>query len=105
MSFRFAADEPTLNAAVVFYGSAPADDVLAKINAPVLGLYGELDTSVTPALQTTADTMKRLGKMFDMQAYPHATNFFLIYQDMAQNGAATNMGWPRAIAFLKLHLQ
>ena len=104
-SFRFAADVPTLNATVVFYGLAPADDVLAKINAPVLALYGELDTRVAPTLPTTSDAMKRLGKTLDMQVYPHATNFFLIYQDMAQNGAATNMAWPRAMAFLKQHLQ
>jgi carboxymethylenebutenolidase len=104
-SYRFAADVPMLNAAVVFYGLAPPDDVLAKINAPVLALYGDLDTVVTPTVQATADTMKRLGKTFEMEVYPHAANFFLLYQDMAQNGAATNMAWPRAMAYLKQHLQ
>ena len=104
-SLRLAADVPTLNAAVVFYAATPGDDVLARITAPVLGLYGDLDTQVTAgAVQATADAMKRRGKTFDVQVYPHATNFFLIYQDMAQNGAATNMAWPRAMTFLKEHL-
>lgn len=104
-SFRLAADEPMLNAAVVFYGPAPADDVLARIKAPVLALYGELDPQVAGTVQATAGAMKRLGKTFEMHVYPHATNFFLIYQDMAQNGAATNLAWPTAIEFLKQHLQ
>ena len=104
-SLRLAADVPMLNAAVVFYAAAPGDDVLARINAPVLGLYGDLDTQVTAGtVQATADAMKRRGKTFDVQVYPHATNFFLIYQDMAQNGAATNAAWPRAMAFLKQQL-
>lgn len=105
-SWRFAASVPSLNAAVVFYGAAPGDDVLARITAPVLGLYGELDTVVgPPTVQGTAGTMKRLGKQFEFQIYPHAANLFLIYQDMAQNGAAANEAWPRAMAFLKQHLQ
>jgi len=105
-AYRLAANTPSVGALVIFYAGAPGDVLLGKINAPVLGLYGDLDSQVTPAaVQATADTMKRLGKSFDSGVYPHATNFFLIYQDMAQNGMATQMAWPRAMTFLRDHLQ
>jgi dienelactone hydrolase len=39
-SFAYAASQPNLNAAVVYYGTSPEAADLAKIKAPVLGLYG-----------------------------------------------------------------
>src|SRR5262249_42076806 len=42
-SFRFAAEASNLNAAVVFYGIAPDQAVLARVKAPVAGFYGEDD--------------------------------------------------------------
>jgi carboxymethylenebutenolidase len=61
-SFRFAADVPELNAAVVFYGTPPTEDLAAKINAPVLGFYGENDARVTATVEPTIALMKKLGK-------------------------------------------
>lgn len=104
-TFRFAANEPGLNAGVVFYGAAPGEDVLARINTPMLGLYGELDPVVAPTVQNTVAAMKRLGKPFEAEVYPHASNFFLVYNDMAENGPATNNAWPKAMAFFKQHLE
>ena len=39
-SFGYAAAQPALDAAVVFYGTAPEVPALAPVKAPVLGLYG-----------------------------------------------------------------
>jgi carboxymethylenebutenolidase len=103
-AFQFAAEVPEVNAAIVFYGSAPSEAVLTKIKAPVLGLYGDHDLVVTPTVQTTADTMKRLGRMFESHIYPGATQEFMRSQAEGQNGAATAAAWPVAIAFLQRHL-
>ncbi len=46
-AFRFAADVPELNAAVVFYGGPPDETIMAKIKAPVIGFYGEDDARLT----------------------------------------------------------
>jgi carboxymethylenebutenolidase len=47
-AFAWAAAEPALDAAVVYYGTAPAErSALATIRAPVLGLYGGEDARVT----------------------------------------------------------
>ena len=61
-SFRSAAEVPDLDAAVVFYGTSPADSVLAGIKAPVAGFYGEDDARVIPTVKRAEATMKRLGK-------------------------------------------
>jgi carboxymethylenebutenolidase len=103
--FELAADIPGMNAAVVFYGSAPGEAVLARIKAPVLGIYGDQDLFTTPTVETTASTMKRLGKTFESHIYPGATQEFMRSQAEGQNGAATGAAWPVVIAFLQMHLK
>jgi carboxymethylenebutenolidase len=100
-SFRFAAEVPDLNAAVVFYGVAPAEADLARINAPVLGLYGENDARVTSTVEATTAAMKKLGKHYEPHVYPRATHSFVLFQDPGGNPAAVEAGWTRAIAFLR----
>ena len=56
LSFRFAAEAPTVNAAVVFYGPAPNDATLQKVKVPVIGFYGEDDPDVTETVDATAAT-------------------------------------------------
>jgi carboxymethylenebutenolidase len=103
-SFRFAGEAPEVNAAVLFYGGSPDEAIMAKINAPVLGLYGEDDGRITEGVKPTAEAMKRLGKQFEYRIYPGATHAFLLYQAEARNGEATADAWPRAMAFLRQHL-
>ena len=102
-SFRFAGEVPELDAAVVFYGMPPSEALMAKIKAPVLGLYGEDDDAVVRTIEPTAAAMKRLGKSYESHVYPHATHAFMTYQVEGENGAAIVEAWPRAIAFLKEH--
>ena len=103
LSFRFAAEMPGLSAAVVFYGLPPAEPMLAKIKAPVLGLYGGDDDPVDTTIDSTATTMQKLGKGFESPIYPGGTHAFMTYQAEGLNGAATAEAWPTAIAFLKDH--
>ena len=103
LSFRFAAEAPTVHAAVVFYGTAPDESVLRRVKAPVIGFYGE-DDQVTSTVAATAATMTRLGKPFEMHRYEGATQAFLAIQVEGLNGPATSDAWPRATAFLKHHL-
>lgn len=103
LSFRFAAEAPTVHAAVVFYGASPDESILRQIKAPVIGFYGE-DDEVTTTLAATAAAMTTLGKPFEVHRYPGATNAFLAIQVEGLNGQAVGQAWPRATAFLKEHL-
>jgi carboxymethylenebutenolidase len=104
-SFRFASEVPNLSAAVVFYGMSPDTAEIAKIHAPVLGLYGGDDPAVVAAVEPTAALMKKLGKSYQYHIYPGATHFFMSYQVEGRNGEAVAEAWPAAIAFLKQALK
>src|SRR5215831_578522 len=104
-SFQFAAEVADLNAAVVFYGTSPADSVLAKIKAPISGFYGEDDARVIPTVKRAEGTMKRLGKTYEAHVYPGATQAFLRSTVEGENTAAQTAAWPAAIQFLQEHLK
>jgi len=104
-SFRFAGEVPELNAAVVFYGAGPSQDLLAKINAPVLGFYGENDARVTASVQPTIDVMKKVGKSYEPHVYPKVTHSFVYFQDLGENRHALADAWPRVIAFFNKYLK
>ena len=104
LSFRFAAEAPTVHAAVVFYGTAPAEDVLRRVKAPVIGFYGEDDEPVTGTVAATEAAMMRLGKRFEVHRYEGATHAFLAIQFEGRNTPAVQDAWPRATAFLKEQL-
>jgi carboxymethylenebutenolidase len=86
MSFNYAAHQPDLNAAVVFYGPAPADEaMLAKIKAPVAGFYGGNDNRITSAVPAAADRMKKLEKSFVQHTYEGAGHGFMRQQNTEPN--------------------
>ncbi|HYR43705.1 MAG TPA: dienelactone hydrolase family protein [Terriglobia bacterium] len=100
-SFTFAGEAPELNAAVVYYGTAPNETTMAKIKGPVLGLYGQIDARITESVEPTVAAMKKLGKIYEPHIYKDATHGFLEYQNLGENAKATADAWPRTIAFLK----
>jgi carboxymethylenebutenolidase len=105
-SFAYAAAQPALNAAVVYYGSAPETKELATIKAPVLGLYGSDDARVNATIDATAAEMKKLGKVYDVNIYEGAGHGFLRNQTGREgaNLKATQAAWPKMIEFLQKHL-
>ncbi|HVT81729.1 MAG TPA: dienelactone hydrolase family protein [Phycisphaerae bacterium] len=101
MSFSYAAAQPDLNAAVVFYGTPPADDQLAKIKAPVAGFYGGNDARITSTVAPTTEKMKTLGKSYDPHVYEGAGHGFMRGQSAGANEKAAKEAWPLVIKFLK----
>jgi carboxymethylenebutenolidase len=107
VSFSYAVHQPKLNAAVVYYGSPPATEQLAKVNAPVLGNYGGNDARITQTVEPTKKALEALKKTYEPHVYEGAGHGFL-RQQSGQNGAnqkAANEAWPTTIAFLKKNLQ
>jgi len=105
VSFSYAAAQPGLDAAVVYYGTSPDAATLAKVDAPVLGLYGGSDARVNATIAPADAEMKRLGKLYEHATFEGAGHGFLRAQE-GQGGAnmtATRQAWPRTIEFLKKH--
>jgi len=102
-SFAYAAAQPGLNAAVVYYGTPPKAEEMTKIKAPVAGFYGGNDARVTGTVDGAVAEMKKLNKPYTPHIYEGAGHGFLRQQD-GQNGAnmkATEQAWPATIAFLR----
>ena len=106
-SFAYAAAQPGLNAAVVYYGTSPEAADLAKIKVPVLGLYGADDARVNATVGPAEAEMKKLGKSYEPNTYEGAGHGFLRQQDGREgaNLKATQKAWPRTVAFLRQNLK
>jgi carboxymethylenebutenolidase len=76
-SFLFATKRKDLSSAFVFYGSGPAADAIASIQAPVYGFYAGTDTRVNGTLPQTQEQMKAAGKLFEFAIYDGAAHGFM----------------------------
>ena len=112
-SFRYATHQPELNAAVVYYGSAPrtgeggkeADvEGLKKIKAPVLGLYGGADTGIPiEAIERMRSALKAAAKPSEIVVYPGAPHgFHADYRESYRPKAAQD-AWKRMLEWFKEH--
>jgi carboxymethylenebutenolidase len=112
-SFGYAAAQPLLNAAVVFYGDAPgsADSTqetqLANVKAPVLGLYGGNDARINATIPATEAAMKKNGKSYEIHTFEGAGHGFMGNQAGAggANLKAAQAAWPLAVQFFTKHLK
>jgi len=116
-SFLYASQQPNLNAAVVFYGSAPgsgtndatADSVAAQLTslkAPVLGMYAGSDMRINGTLPVTEAAMQKLGKSLDKHIFEGAGHGFVFAQDRsAANLKATQDAWPLVLQFYRANLK
>jgi carboxymethylenebutenolidase len=105
-SFAYAAAQPALDAAVVYYGTSPEAPALAGVRAPVLGHYGSDDARVNATVGPAQAEMKKLGKTYEPHTYDGAGHGFL-RQQYGRDGAnmkATREAWPRTLSFLREHL-
>jgi len=98
-SFRFATNRPSLKAAFVFYGSAPAGadnapdkTVLAKISAPVYGFYAGNDARINATLPATTTAMTELKKTYDPVTYEGAGHGFMRAGDAPEPTAPSATG-------------
>jgi len=87
-TFAFATNRPSLKAAFVFYGSAPANNpqgqsyaidkaALARIGAPVYGFYAENDMRIDATIDATTQAMKELNKPYEPVTYAGAGHGFM----------------------------
>ena len=112
-SFGYAAAQPELNAAVVYYGDAPGssdntqETALANLKAPVIGLYAGNDARIGATVPGTEAAMKKLGKSYEIHTYDGAGHGFMFAQGGAggANLKAAQDSWPVVLQFLKTNLQ
>lgn len=112
-SFGYAASQPALNAAVVYYGDAPGasdgtvETQLANVKAPVLGLYAGNDARIGATIPATEAAMKKLGKNYEVHTFEGSGHGFMGNQAGAAgaNLKAAQASWPLAMAFFAKNLK
>ena len=107
MSFTFAGSDPDVGAAVVYYGRSADGQTIAKIQAPVLGLYGGSDMRVNATIPEAEAAMKEGGKSYAKEVYEGAGHGFLRQQDGQEgaNAKAAQAAWRATIEFFREHLE
>ncbi len=104
-SFQYAAVEPDLGAAVVFYGSGPEPlSAIGRSGAPVLGLYGGDDNRVNASIPDVERVMSDAERLYEKEVYPGAGHGFLREDSEGANAEAASRAWPRSVEFLKRYL-
>jgi carboxymethylenebutenolidase len=99
---------PSVGACVNFYGIHPnVKPDYSRLSGPVLGLFGETDTFVTPSTARQVDVeIKAAGKQSEIHIYPgvgHA--FFNDDNKEAYDKAAAGDAWRRTLAHFRAHLK
>ena len=103
-SFRYATTNPKLRAVVVAYGPAPDTADLKKIQAPVLGIYGENDERIDASLPMVTAEMQSAGKTFTSEVYPGTGHGFLKPGRQGSDGPQVEKAWTRILEFYRARL-
>jgi carboxymethylenebutenolidase len=108
-ALQLATVEPTLAAAVAYYGTPPTDaKAIAAIKAPVMGNYGGEDKGPSPEqVKAFEDTMKKAGKTVDVKIYPGAGHAFANVNNpwKGYRKEAADDAWQRTTAFFAKYLK
>lgn len=96
-----------VNAVVIYYG-APITDAkqLARLKAPVLGLYGGKDTGIpVDSVKAMNAAITKQGGAMRLTVYDDAAHAFANPTGTAYNEKAANDAWAKSLAFFKAMLK
>lgn len=100
-----AVHEPTLAAAVVYYGRQPKGADVKKIQAPLLLHYAGLDKRINEGIPEFERALKQAGKAYELHIYEGVNHAFNNDTSEARyNKPAAELAWSRSVAFLKKQL-
>jgi carboxymethylenebutenolidase len=95
---------PELGGAVPFYGRQPASEDVAKIKAPLLIHYAELDERVNEGWPAYEAALKAAGVRYEAYIYPGVNHGFHNDSTPRYDAAAAELAWERTVAFFKANL-
>jgi carboxymethylenebutenolidase len=109
--WHYSTHNPNLKAGVAFYGSlidkndaAPKSSIelAPDVKEPVLGLYGEADTGITPdQVKQMEAALKAAGKTAEFHEYPGAPHGFMADYRPSYNKEAAEDGWKQMAGWFK----
>jgi carboxymethylenebutenolidase len=99
---QMAVADPTLKAAVAYYGMQPSADDAAKIKAKLLLQYAGLDERTNAGIPAFEAALKKAGVDYKVYIYEGANHAFNNDTSAARyDKAAADLAWSRTVAFFK----
>jgi carboxymethylenebutenolidase len=95
---------PGLAASVPFYGRQPKSADVARIKAPLLLHYAELDKRIGKGWPAYEAALKANSKNFTAHMYPDANHGFHNDTTPRYDKGAAELAWKRTVDFLKVNL-
>jgi carboxymethylenebutenolidase len=109
--WHYSTHNPNLKAGVAFYGTlidkndaAPKNSIelAPEVKEPVLGLYGEADTGITPdQVKQMEDALKAANKTAEFHEYPGAPHGFVADYRPSYRKEAAEDAWAKMTAWFK----
>ncbi len=114
IAWLYAAHNPQLKAAAAWYGKLVGDktlmtprhpvDIAGELLAPVLGLYGVLDTGIRPEhVDAMRKALSAAGADADIQVYPEAGHAFYADYRASYHAGSAEDGWRRMLQWFSQH--
>jgi carboxymethylenebutenolidase len=95
---------PGLAAAVPFYGRQPKAEDVARIKAPLLLHYAELDKPITDGWPAYEQALKAAGKTYQAYVYPGVNHGFHNDSTPRYDDAAARLAWDRTLEWFRKYL-
>lgn len=94
-----------VDAGVPYYGGPPTAEEAARIKAPLILQFAELDTRVNEGWPGYERALKEAGVDYTAHFYPGVNHGFHNDTTPRYDAAAAELSWQRTIAFFKKHLE
>jgi carboxymethylenebutenolidase len=105
MTNQVAVHSADVAAAVPYYGSQPASEDVAKIEAPLLLQYAGVDERINAGIPAYEEALQAAEVDYTLHIYEGANHAFNNDTNEARyNKEAADLAWSRTIEFLKEHL-
>ncbi len=106
-SFSYALSGDNLDATVIYYGRVSSNVTeLAKIEWPVLGIFGELDTGIPKeSVMGFESALDELGIQNEIYIYPGVDHAFTNPSGAAYAPEETKDAWQKTVSFLDEYLR
>lgn len=106
-SLQLSLSDEKLDATIIYYGQLVTDPAVLKgIDAPVLGIFGDKDTSIsTTSVKAFGTALSNLNIKNEIYIYPGVGHAFANPTGMNYAASATKDAWDKTLKFLSENIK
>lgn len=105
-SLLYSLHNPNIAATGIFYGNVGVEADLSKLPGPVLGIFGEEDTSIPlEEVRTFESNLEQASILNQISIYPGKGHAFVKSVEEIKSDPVQQQAWIEFLEFTKTHLQ